>query len=252
MEKKYIQVKNNIVVILIFMIFLFTLCFVLYSARNKNEMDINTSIELDNGQDVISQNLQSIIPTSEKIDKNIRTAYQTKIATYREIDNDVFLMKAYKLASNYSYKDMYNILKKIYGNNLFIINNSFNVNGIDKCNYDSALKIYKCKSVEYKGTTYGTYRKVERVNISNNNYYLTEKVVFYSTNNINDEIKYSVYTDSTYSDAIVNFTNNDFNTKDIGVEEYIAQNYYGNANIYRSKFILIKNNYQWVNTERLK
>lgn len=251
-DKKYIQVKYNIVVILVFMIFLFTLCFVLYSKVNRDNIDINTSIELSDGNDVISQNLQGIIPTSDKINRNIRTAYQTNVTTYRNIDNDIFLIKAYKLASNYSYKDMYGILKKLYGNNLFIINNSFNVNGTDVCNYDSLAKVYNCTTKEYKGITYSTFRKIDSVNISNDDYFLTENVVFYSKDNTDEEIKYSIYSDATYNEAIVKFTSKDFSDKDMTIDKYIEDNYMDNSNIYRSKFILIKNSYQWINTERLK
>ncbi len=252
MEKKYVQVKNNIVLILSIMMFMFTLCFVLYSAMNKdNNMNINTSIELEDGNDVISQNLQSVIPTSIKVDKSINTAYQNNVVTYKEIDNDIYLLKAYKLSNNYSYKDMNSILKKLYGNNLFIINNSFNVNGTDKCVYDNLLKIYNCKTVDYTGILYNTYRKILGVSINNNDYYLNESVVFYSIDNTDKDIKYSIYTDSTYSSLVNSFTASEI-TQDTTIEEYIEANYINNANLYRSKFLLVKNNYQWINTERLK
>ena len=251
MEKKYLLVKNNIILIISIMTFMFTLCFVLYSTMNKNEFDINTTLELKDGNDVISKNLEGIIPTSVKIDKSINTAYQNSIVTYRDIDNDIYLLKAYKLSNNYNYKDMNNVLKKLYGNSLFIINNSFNVNGTDKCVYDSLTKVYNCTTVEYTGILYDTYRKIDNVSISNNEYFLNESVIFYSFDYRGKELRYNIYNDSTYNDFVISFTASDI-SKDLSFDQYIEANFLSSANIYRSKFLLIKNNYQWINTERLK
>lgn len=246
MKRASEKVKANIILIISFMIFLFTYCFVMYTDMGSNKnVEINTNIEIKGGNDLVSQRLEEIIPYVTKTDALVKTAYQENLVNSDSIDNNVFLLKAYQNSEDKSLKAFNEVLVRLYSNNLFIVNNDFNVDGTINCSYDSQTLNYHCNEQTYDGIRYKVYREINKLNIQENNYYLDENVIFYSEEGSSNNITYKIYSDSTYQNEVETFMLNSNET----IEDVLKSK--SEKLQYRSKFMINKNNYRWLSTERI-
>jgi len=251
-EKEYEKAKLNILIVMVIMALMTTFCFVFYTGVvNKNDLEVNTNLEFLGGSDTLSKRLQETIPYVTLIDKNIKTAYQNTITNINSIDNDVYLTKAYNYTQSTDIGQMMKILSNLYGSSLFIVHKNFYVNGIDKCIYNDELQNYECQTSNYKEKIYHTLRTVENLIIENDTYYLSENIIFYSIETINNIKHYTVYKDYKYEEEIDDFTNLDLEKENIKFDVFIKEKYKNNINKYRSKFSLENVNYIWNYTERI-
>ncbi|MEG1506828.1 MAG: hypothetical protein RR478_04970, partial [Bacilli bacterium] len=97
MKKDIEDIKYDLKIVLTIMIFLFLLCFILYSGmfKKSDKINVNTNIEYSGGNDIISNQLQNIIPYVETLDSSFTGAYSKNITTLENINNDIFLTMAY-------------------------------------------------------------------------------------------------------------------------------------------------------------
>ena len=228
------KVKANLTMIIAFMIFLFAYCYVMYTnVGDKMPIDLNETIEIEGGQDLISQRLKEIVPFSEVMDPSYLTAYQEAKVDNTEVANDIFLQMATNNSQSKSYSTYKDILERLYGNNLFIVFKNFNVNGKLKCEYDNRALFYQCSDIEYNGPLYTAKRTIANLKFTDNYYYLEELVTFYSIEQQNEITKYKVYSDYTYQNVVGEFTNKELNNQNI--EDYLKQNYDQYNQKYQSK-----------------
>src|SRR5690625_3545896 len=89
------DIKTNVVLAFIILLLLFTICLVLYSKWNNEKIDVNTNINFEGGNDLLSQELQNIIPYVTTNNPGYLMAYQDKYVTLKQIDNDILLTKGY-------------------------------------------------------------------------------------------------------------------------------------------------------------
>lgn len=252
MKKSFEEAKTDIVLTLAIMAFLATFCFVFYTGLFKDDnMDINTNIELQGGQDIISKKLQDIIPYLDTTDTKYETAYQNKTTNYSNIDNDIYLTKAYLSNTLMETNNITKALSYMYGSSIFLVHKSFNVNGSINCVYDQDENTYACEELEYNKKLYKAARVIENISINNDDYYLLENVLFYTEETFNDSKYYVVYEDSTYTQDIATFTTKDIEKANTDFNTYIKENYEENFLTYRTKFTSEDTNYIWKKTERL-
>lgn len=252
-KESFEDVKSNVILIIAIMVFLFTFCFVMYTGiLDDGKMDINTSYEINTGNSSISKKLQNIIPYIGLVDTSYKTAYQDSLSTIESISNSVYLAKAYLNSGYNDEKRLLNQLNNMYGDSIFIVNESFYVNGSEYCKFNSEEREYDCGKIKNNDKKYLANREITNINISGDNYYLTENIIFYSSEIVGDEFGYEIYSDGTYNSVIDRFTSNDVELANITFDEYLRNNYKENSNIYRSKFVVNNSNYNWINTERLK
>ncbi len=241
------KIKANITMVIAFMIFLFAYCYVMYTdVGHKNDIDLNETIEIEGGDDLVSQKLANIIPFSAVTDPSYLTAYQDKMADNSSVNNDVFLFMATKHSQSKSYNSFKDVLERLYGNNLFIVFRSFNVDGKLNCSYDNNASFYQCKEEAYEGITYNANRNIDKLKLMENGYFLEESVIFYSQDN---NLNYQVYSDYTYQNVIGTFTNDDLNG--ITIEDFLTKNYAQFSQKYQSKFGIFNDTYRWLYTERI-
>lgn len=242
------KVKANITLIIAFMIFLFAYCYVMYT-KVGSENNLNGILNIDGGTESIAERLEQIIPFSEITDLKYVTAYQDKLITSTEIENDIFLQKAYENSASKYYSNFKETLNRLYGDNLFLINQSFNVNGKIECKYDDQELYYQCQEKKYDGLIYDAIRTVVNLELAEENYNLVENIIFYTYIEEPEAIKYQIYADEKYQNLVGEFTSKDLNNQNIS--EYIIDNYKKYELKYISKFIINSGTYCWIKTERL-
>lgn len=253
MKESFNQVKSNIILIIMFMALLFTICIVMYTdifTRNI-EMDINTNMGIKGGNDALSQELQNMIPYIKTTDIKYVTAYQNKKTNISSIHNDVILTKAFSTLEEKDLYDSGEFLKKInkfYGTKVFIVNESFMVNGKNLCIYKNNK--YSCSSTNYNGIIYEAKRSIENLSIDDDNIYLYENILFFSTETINNITYYKIYKDGTYTELTDAFTNLDIEKDNTNLNTYLKK--YNDKKIeYKSTFIVTNEGYNWLSTEVL-
>ena len=242
------EIKSNIILAFIILLLLFTLCLVLYTQWNNENINVTTNINFEGGNDTLSQKLQNIIPYVFTNSPNYLMAYQDKYVTLKDIDNDILLTKGYFHHQNSSFNsgDMISNLYNLYGNNAFIVNKDFNVNGKNSCTYND--QIFNCTTLEYDGILYKADRKVAKINISDNKISLIENILFYSEEKVDDVTHYHIYKDGLYKDSLLTVTSNDLVRANIPFTMYINKYLSDNIVTYQSDFIINKNNYNWIGT----
>lgn len=245
MKKELNKVKKNILFIFAIMLFLFIFCFLFYTKIGRNLVNFSPNVEIKGGTDKISQRLAEIIPFWPVSDLEYTVAYQMGKTTNNEIHNDIFLRLAYENTDIKSQKRFNEIISRLYGGNLFIINKNFNVDGSLDCQYMENSLNYECLNKTYFGKIYSVARENEKLNIANNEYFLQEKVIFYTVEGKN----YTIYSDADYKQVIANFTADDI--KNLTPHDYIMGKYNANSQQYLSKFTIHNNTYRWVSTERI-
>ena len=243
--------KGNILLAFAILLFLFTLCIVIYNLNWSKEeaMNVSTNISFDGGTDALSQELQYIIPYVDVNNPIYVTAYQDKDVTIKDINNDILLTKGYFNNMESNTFDSGVLLSKIsdlYGSDLFIVNKSFNVNGSNECIYSD--RVYTCNKVDYNGILYKADRDISNINISEDIIYLTEDILFYSEEKIQNITEYKVYNNGLYERVVLTFTSNDLESENVSFEQYIVDNLSGLRVQYQSSFIMNDDNYNWIGT----
>ncbi|HIS12649.1 MAG TPA: hypothetical protein IAB40_06015 [Candidatus Onthocola stercoravium] len=242
------DIKTNVVLAFIILLLLFTICLVLYSKWNNEKIDVNTNINFEGGNDLLSQELQNIIPYVTTNNPGYLMAYQDKYVTLKQIDNDILLTKGYFHHQENTFNSgmMINSLYELYGSEVFIVNNNFNVNGKNDCTYDNYT--YTCTTLEYEGTLYKADRDIVNVNINDNKLSLIENILFYSEETIQGVTYYRIYNNGLYVTSTLTITSNDLKKANVSFDNYISNNLSDSRVTYQSDFVINENNYNWIGT----
>ena len=246
--------KENIILGFIILILLLVVCSLLYinnwiNKEDSNDMNVNTVINFNGGSDSLSLELENLIPYVTINNNEYKTAYQDKLVNINDINNDILLTKGVYLINkeSISNNELINVLSNMYGNELFIVNKSFNVNGKNRCNYID--DVYNCDIIEYEGILYRADRDIEGISISDDKIYLDESILFYSEELRDGITYYQVYDNGLYDNMVLSFTSEDVENDDLEFDEYIDKHIYRRRVSYRSSFIINEDNYNWVSTE---
>lgn len=253
-KKKYEDIKINIILVISFMMLLFTLCLIMYSEPffRLSKMSINTNYTypLENE---LALKLQSLIPYSEVTSPKYLTAYQDKDTNLTNIHNDILLYQALTNIKDslYTSKNIENSLNNLYGTNYFISHNSFNIDGKLSCLFDNTSNIYNCSNLNTTSIIYKSLRKIKNLLI-NDQYILEENIIFYSEEKINDLVIYKIYENGLYQNVIKAFTNKDLEEQNTSIDNYLnTLDLY--AKKYQSVFKKIdEDTYNWLGTKYLK
>ena len=243
--------KGNILLAFAILLFLFTLCIVIYNVNwdKKDAMNVSTNISFDGGTDALSQELQYIIPYVTTNNPVYVTAYQDKDVGISDVNNDILLTKGYfyNMESNtFDSGVLLSNISDLYGSDLFVVYKDFNVNGKNSCTYSNHK--YSCSENSYNGILYKADRDISNINISDNNIYLTEDILFYSEEKIQNITEYKVYTNGLYETVILTFTSNDIDKENVSFDEYIVDNLSGLRVEYQSSFVINDDKYNWIGT----
>ena len=248
--------KVNIILGFIILILLLVICSLLYlnnwiNKEDSGGLDINTIVNFDGGTDSLSIELENLIPFVTTNNKEYKTAYQDKLVSINDINNDILLTKGvYSINKEHiSSNELISTINNMYGSGLFIINKNFNVNGKNRCNFED--DVYMCDEIEYNGILYKADRDISNISISDNYLYLDESILFYSEENIDGVINYHVYDNGLYENLVLSFTSIDVENDDLTFDEYINKHLTRRRVSYRSSFVINDDHYNWVGTENL-
>ena len=247
--------KENMLLGFIILLLVIALCSFLYingyikSDNIDGDMNINTIINFDGGTDSLSKELQNLIPYVTINNKDYKTAYQDKYVTISDINNDILLTKGIYSTSknNLSANQLIDIISNMYGNDIFIVNKSFTVNGKNYCNYENDT--YTCEILEYDGILYKADRDINGISISDNKLYLEESILFYSEEIENNITNYNVYDNGLYTNIVISFTSDDVENDGLNFDEYIDKHLGRRRIDYISSFVINGNYYNWISTE---
>ena len=250
MKKNLVKFQKRAGYLFILMAFLFLFCFLCYTKVGRNiiipQTPVNT--EITDQDNVIAKRLAEIIPFVNINDLKYTTAYQEQKITNADIANEVFLKIAYDNITERNQSNFNDYITRLYGGNLFIINKSFNVDGVVTCTFKEDLS-YDCLTKTYSGITYSLVRSITKLSIIDDDYYLNEDVIFYTFEEVNGKIIYTIYDNSNYQNKIATFT--DEERQNYAVTDYILAKYKTAIRKYQSKFIINNNTYRWQSTERI-
>lgn len=247
--------KENIILGFIIFILLLVICILLYVNnwinKDSSDMDINTVVNFDGGTDSLSLELENLIPYVTVNNKEYKSAYQDKLVTIKDIDNKILLTKGmYSVSeSKIDSNELINIVSNMYGNDKIIVNESFNVNGKNNCEYIN--QEYVCNILDYEGILYKADRDIENISISDDKIYLDESILFYSEESIDGVVEYKVYSNGLYEEVLLEFNSNDVNEDNLTLDEYINKHLTRRRVSYRSSFIINNDHYNWISTEIL-
>ena len=247
--------KENIILGFIIFILLLVICILLYVNnwinKDSNDMDVNTVVNFDGGTDSLSLELENLIPYVTVNNKEYKSAYQDKLVTIKDIDNKILLTKGmYSVSeSKIDSNELINIVSNMYGNDKIIVNESFNVNGKNNCEYIN--QEYVCNILDYEGILYKADRDIENISISDDKIYLDESILFYSEESIDGVVEYKVYSNGLYEEVLLEFNSNDVNEDNLTLDEYINKHLTRRRVSYRSSFIINNDHYNWISTEIL-
>lgn len=247
--------KENIILGFIIFILLLVICILLYVNnwinKDSSDMDINTIVNFDGGTDSLSLELENLIPYVTVNNKEYKSSYQDKLVTIKDIDNKILLTKGmYSVSeSKMDSNELINIVSNMYGNDKIIVNESFNVNGKNNCEYID--QEYVCNIIDYEGILYKADRDIENISISDDKIYLDESILFYSEESIDGVVEYKVYSNGLYEEVLLEFNSNDVNEDNLTLDEYINKHLTRRRVNYRSSFVINNDHYNWVSTEIL-
>ena len=247
--------KENIILGFIIFILLLVICILLYVNnwinKDSSDMDVNTVVNFDGGTDSLSLELENLIPYVTVNNKEYKSAYQDKLVTIKDIDNKILLTKGmYSVSeSKIDSNELINIVSNMYGNDKIIVNESFNVNGKNNCEYIN--QEYVCNIIDYEGILYKADRDIENISISDDKIYLDESILFYSEESIDGVVEYKVYSNGLYEEVLLEFNSNDVNEDNLTLDEYINKHLTRRRVSYRSSFIINNDHYNWISTEIL-
>lgn len=256
MSENIEQKKADVILVLAIMTMLFTVCIVLYSGvfDRDPKIDVNTNLQFEGGDDYLSKKLHNIIPYLETADLKYKTAYQKATTTIKEIDNDLLLTLAYKNSGSkttYNTTELLRNINKFYGDTIFLINRSFNINNIDICEFNKDSNEYNCEKQNRNGILYQTRRNIKKGNINSDIYTLTEDVLFYTTEKKENLIYYKVYTNESYEKQIASFTSSDISRSNKPINDYLNK-YSEYSNEYQSTFTKNGDEYTWKETKKIE
>lgn len=242
------DVKSSVFLAFIILLLLFTICLVLYSKWNKEDIDVTTNIFFDGGTDSLSQELQYIIPFVTTNNEQYVTAYQKDYVTLNQVHNDILLTKGYfhHQENVFSSGILISSLNNLYGSEAFIVNKNFNVNGKNNCIYDN--NVYSCTLEDYNGILYKADRDIVNVNINDNKLSLIENILFYSEETIQGVTYYRIYNNGLYETNTLTITSNDLKKANVSYDNYISNNLSDSRVTYQSDFVINENNYNWIGT----
>ena len=247
--------KENIILGFIIFILLLVICILLYVNnwinKDSSDMDVNTVVNFDGGTDSLSLELENLIPYVTVNNKEYKSSYQDKLVTIKDIDNKILLTKGmYSVSeSKIDSNELINIVSNMYGNDKIIVNESFNVNGKNNCEYID--QEYVCNIIDYEGILYKADRDIENISISDDKIYLDESILFYSEESIDGVVEYKVYSNGLYEEVLLEFNSNDVNEDNLTLDEYINKHLTRRRVSYRSSFIINNDHYNWISTEIL-
>ncbi len=247
--------KQNIILGFIIFILLLVICILLYVNnwinKDSSDMDVNTVVNFDGGTDSLSLELENLIPYVTVNNKDYKSAYQDNLVTIKDIDNKILLTKGmYSVSeSKIDSNELINIVSNMYGNDKIIVNESFNVNGKNNCEYIN--QEYVCNILDYEGILYKADRDIENISISDDKIYLDESILFYSEESIDGVVEYKVYSNGLYEEVLLEFNSNDVNEDNLTLDEYINKHLTRRRVSYRSSFIINNDHYNWISTEIL-
>lgn len=247
--------KENIILGFIIFILLLVICILLYVNnwinKDSSDIDINTVVNFDGGTDSLSLELENLIPYVTVNNKEYKSAYQDNLVTIKDIDNKILLTKGmYSVSeSKIDSNELINIVSNMYGNDKIIVNESFNVNGKNNCEYIN--QEYVCNILDYEGILYKADRDIENISISDDKIYLDESILFYSEESIDGVVEYKVYSNGLYEEVLLEFNSNDVNEDNLTLDEYINKHLTRRRVSYRSSFIINNDHYNWIGTEIL-
>lgn len=247
--------KENIILGFIIFILLLVICILLYVNnwinKDSSDMDVNTVVNFDGGTDSLSLELENLIPYVTVNNKEYKSAYQDNLVTIKDIDNKILLTKGmYSVSeSKIDSNELINIVSNMYGNDKIIVNESFNVNGKNNCEYIN--QEYVCNILDYEGILYKADRDIENISISDDKIYLDESILFYSEESIDGVVEYKVYSNGLYEEVLLEFNSNDVNEDNLTLDEYINKHLTRRRVSYRSSFIINNDHYNWISTEIL-
>lgn len=247
--------KENIILGFIIFILLLVICILLYVNnwinKDSSDMDINTVVNFDGGTDSLSLELENLIPYVTVNNKEYKSSYQDKLVTIKDIDNKILLTKGmYSVSeSKMDSNELINIVSNMYGNDKIIVNESFNVNGKNNCEYID--QEYVCNILDYEGILYKADRDIENISISDDKIYLDESILFYSEESIDGIVEYKVYSNGLYEEVLLEFNSNNVNEDNLTLDEYINKHLTRRRVNYRSSFVINNDHYNWVSTEIL-
>ena len=247
--------KENIILGFIIFILLLVICILLYVNnwinKDSSDIDINTVVNFDGGTDSLSLELENLIPYVTVNNKEYKSAYQDNLVTIKDIDNKILLTKGmYSVSeSKIDSNELINIVSNMYGNDKIIVNESFNVNGKNNCEYIN--QEYVCNILDYEGILYKADRDIENISISDDKIYLDESILFYSEESIDGVVEYKVYSNGLYEEVLLEFNSNDVNEDNLTLDEYINKHLTRRRVSYRSSFIINNDHYNWISTEIL-
>lgn len=247
--------KENIILGFIVFILLLVICILLYVNnwinKDSSDMDINTVVNFDGGTDSLSLELENLIPYVTVNNKEYKSSYQNKLVTIKDIDNKILLTKGmYSVSeSKMDSNELINIVSNMYGNDKIIVNESFNVNGKNNCEYID--QEYVCNILDYEGILYKADRDIENISISDDKIYLDESILFYSEESIDGIVEYKVYSNGLYEEVLLEFNSNNVSEDNLTLDEYINKHLTRRRVNYRSSFVINNDHYNWVSTEIL-
>lgn len=249
--KKENNVKSYVILSFVIIILLFTICIAIYkNGQNENLFEVKTSFRVNNENDLFSLQLQNIIPYVTTNDTKYITAYQDRNVNISKIHNDIILTKGYfnNIKDNeFKSSVLLDKISELYGNDIFIVHKAFNVNGKDNCEYVD--NTYRCNENSYDGILYKADRKIINTDIGNDFIYLTEDVLFYSEESIQNITYYNIYENGLYDKVVLSFTSNDVDKENITLSDYFAK-YLDNKRVeYKSKFGINNDHYYWIGTD---
>lgn len=249
--KKEKNVKSYVILSFVIIILLFTICIAIYkNGQNENLFEVKTSFRVNNENDLFSLQLQNIIPYVTTNDTKYITAYQDRNVNISKIHNDIILTKGYfnNIKDNeFKSSVLLDKISELYGNDIFIVHKAFNVNGKDNCEYVD--NTYRCNENSYDGILYKADRKIINTDIGSDFIYLTEDVLFYSEESIQNITYYNIYENGLYDKVVLSFTSNDVDKENITLSDYFAK-YLDNKRVeYKSKFGINNDHYYWIGTD---
>lgn len=249
--KKENNVKSYVILSFVIIILLFTICIAIYkNGQNEDLFEVKTSFRVNNENDLFSLQLQNIIPYVTTNDTKYITAYQDRNVNISKIHNDIILTKGYfnNIKDNeFKSSVLLDKISELYGNDIFIVHKAFNVNGKDNCEYVD--NTYRCNENSYDGILYKADRKIINTDIGSDFIYLTEDVLFYSEESIQNITYYNIYENGLYDKVVLSFTSNDVDKENITLSDYFAK-YLDNKRVeYKSKFGINNDHYYWIGTD---
>ena len=249
--KKEKNVKSYVILSFFIIILLFTICIAIYkNGQNENLFEVKTSFRVNNENDLFSLQLQNIIPYVTTNDTKYITAYQDRNVNISKIHNDIILTKGYfnNIKDNeFKSSVLLDKISELYGNDIFIVHKAFNVNGKDDCEYVD--NTYRCNENSYDGILYKADRRIINTDIGSDFIYLTEDVLFYSEESIQNITYYNIYENGLYDKVVLSFTSNDVDKENITLSDYFAK-YLDNKRVeYKSKFGINNDHYYWIGTD---